>query len=236
MAEPETGAQPRERSEFDLLLERTPRAKASADTAPLVLDFSDRAARPRRHASVLEWIGLVLAVLAPPLGLVITIIARVIARRRYGWTTAVARAATVISIVLTLVLAAGSVVYAIIAENEAAEARVVAAAQPLCDSLAETPGVLELEAYGWPTEIAPIADTVVAMKLYQERWQQLAGIAPASAKAGTTAIADQAALLVTGVESTQAIDRTANLAAMKTVTDASGLPQFAATFCTPAAG
>jgi hypothetical protein len=231
MAEPETAAQPRERSEFDLLLERTPRARTSPDTAPLVLDFSDGPVRARRKATAAEWIGLVLAVIAPPLGLVVTIVARIVVYRRHGWTTAVARAATVISIVLTVLLAAGAAVYAVVSENAAAEARVVAAAQPLCDGLAATPGVLELEAYGWPTEIAPIADTLAAMKLYQEHWQQLAAIAPASAKAGTTAIADQATILVTSVESTQVIDRTANLAAMTAVTDASGLPQYAAAYC-----
>ena len=236
MAEPETAAQPRERSEFDLLLERAPLTRTSTDTAPLVLDFSDRAVRPRRRASAVEWIGLLLAVVAPPLGLIVTIVARALVYRRHGWTTAVARAATVVSIVLTVLLAAGTAVYAVVSENAAADARVVAAAQPLCDGLAETPGVLDREAYGWPTEIAPIADTLAAMKLYQERWQQLADLAPASAKAGTTAIADQSAILVTGVEASQAIDRSRNLATMKAVTDVSGLPQYVATYCTPAAG
>jgi len=234
MAEPETGGLPSERTEFDLLLERPSHATVSTDTAPHVLDFSERpdAAKPR--TSVLEWIGLVFAVIVPPLGLLITIAARIITRYRHHWTTTVAKAATVISIVLTLLLAAGAVAYSIVTEKDAAAARVVAAAQPLCDGLAETPGVLELEAYGWPTEVASIADTLTAMQAYQQHWQQLADIAPASAKDGTAAIADQAGILVTAVGSTQAINRSGNLAAMKAVTDVSGLPQYVATYCTPA--
>jgi hypothetical protein len=234
MAEPHTPEQPRERSEFDLLLERSAGPRVSTDTAPHVLDFSDRPDSAKPRTSVLEWIGLVLAVIAPPLGLLVTLVARIVTRYRHHWTTTVAKTATVVSIVLTVLLAVGAVVYSVVSENDAAEARVLAAAQPLCDGLAETPGVLELEAYGWPTEIAPIADTLAAMKVYQEHWQQLAALAPASAKAGTTAIADQAAILVTAVESTQAIDRSGNLRTMKAVTDVSGLPQYAATYCTPA--
>jgi hypothetical protein len=231
MAEPETGGPPRERTEFDLLLERSATATVSTDTAPQVLDFSDRPMRETKRTSVLEWIGLVLAVIAPPLGLLITIAARIITRYRHHWTTTVAKAATVISIVLTVLLAAGAVAYSIVAEKDAAAARVVAAAQPLCDGLAETPGVLDLEAYGWPTEVA---DTVTAMKAYQARWQQLADLAPASAKDSTQAIADQAGILVTAVETSQAINRSGNLATMKSVTDVSGLPQYVTTYCTPA--
>lgn len=231
MAEPETAEQPRERSEFDLLLERSERGTVSTDTAPHVLDFSDRPDSAKPRTSVLEWIGLVLAVIAPPLGLLVTIAARAITRYRHHWTTTVAKAATVISIVLTVALAIGAVAYSIVSEKDAAAARVIAAAQPLCDGLAETPGVLELEAYGWPTDIAPIADTLAGMKTYQTHWQQLADVAPASVKVGTAAIADQAAILVTAVESTQAINRSGNLATMKAVTDVSGLPHFVATYC-----
>ena len=200
-------------------------------TAREVFDFGDRPARVTPRTSVLEWIGLVLAVVTPPIGLLVTIAARIVTRHRHHWTTTVAKAATVVSIVLTLLLGVGAVGLAIVNEQNAAAARVVAEAQPLCDGLAATPGVLDLEAYGWPTEIAPIAVTLDAMRVYQARWQQLADIAPASAAAGTTAIADQAAMLVGAVETSQAIDRTSNLAAMTAVTDASGLPQFVATYC-----
>jgi len=200
-------------------------------TAREVFDFGDRPARVTPRTSVLEWIGLVLAVVTPPVGLLVTIAARIVTRHRHHWTTTVAKAATVVSIVLTLLLGVGAVGLAIVNEQNAAAARVVAEAQPLCDGLAATPGVLDLEAYGWPTEIAPIAVTLDAMRVYQARWQQLADLAPASAAVGTTAIADQAAMLVGAVETSQAIDRTSNLAAMTAVTDASGLPQFVATYC-----
>jgi len=226
----------REHSEFDALLGRagaTPQAATPVfgDTAPQVLDFSDRPRRAKPKASVLEWIGLVLAVIAPPVGLLVTIVARIIARSVHHWTTTVAKAATVVSIVLTLVLAGGAVAYSVISGNEAAQAAVIAKAQPLCEALAATPGVLDLPAYGWPTEVAPLATTLEAMKVYQAHWTELASVAPESAEANLEAISGQAAILVTAVETTRAIDRAGNLSKMKAVTDVSGLPAWTAKYC-----
>jgi hypothetical protein len=203
----------------------------SRPTARQVFDFPARPPRVVPRTSALEWIGLAFAVIAPPVGLLVTVVARIITRHRHHWTTTVAKAATVISVLLTVLLGVGAAVHFAVANRDAAAAQVVAEAQPLCDGLAATPGVLELEAYGWPTEVAPLAVTLDAMKVYQAKWQQLADLAPASTKAGTSAVAEQAAMLVTAVETTRAIDRAGNLAAMRAVTDASGLPQFAATYC-----
>ena len=219
----------RERGAFDFALAPAPIDRAEA--ARRALDFSDRPPRVRPKTSVLEWIGLVLAVLAPPLGLIVTIVARIITRYRHHWTTTVAKAATVISIVLTLVLVAGAVVFSVLAEEQAAEDRVFASAQPLCDALATTPGILDTPAYGWPTEVAPLPQTLDAMRAYQARWVELVALAPEAAKANLSAIAEQAGILVTAVETTQAIDRQGNLSTMSTVTAASGLPAWVTTYC-----
>lgn len=227
-----------ELSDFDLLVAR-PGAEALPgtmnpvynDTAPLALDFSDRPAGARARASALEWISLVLAVVMPPLGLIVSILARVITRHRHGWTTRVAIAATAVSIVLTIVLGAALVVASFNADDDAAKAAVLARAQPLCAALAKTPGVLDTQGYGWPTAVASIGDTVVSMKAYQAHWAELESLAPASAKAGITAIAAKAAALVSNVETSQSIDRGANLTKMDAVTSASGLPSWVAQYC-----
>ncbi|WP_411699737.1 hypothetical protein [Conyzicola sp.] len=217
----------RERTSFDPAFDPA----TSRPTARQVFFFPDRPPRVVPRTSVLEWIALALAILVPPLGLLVTIVARLVTLHRHHWTTTVAKAATVISIVLTVALGAGTAVHLVVATRDADAARVVAEAQPLCDGLAATPGVLDLDGYGWPTEVAPLAVTLEAMTAYQARWQQLADLAPSSARAGTVAIAEQAGILVTAVETTRAIDRSANLATMESVTDASGLPQFVAQYC-----
>jgi len=225
----DTGQAQRERGTFDFALQ--PAQPDRAEAARRALDFSDRPPRVKPKTSVLEWIGLVLAVIAPPLGLVVTIVARIVTRYRNHWTTTVAKAATVISVILTLVLAAGTVVYSVLAEEQAAEDRVFASAQPLCEALATTPGVLDTPGYGWPIEVAALPQTLDAMRAYQARWTELTALAPDAAKANLGAIADQAAVLVAAVESTQAIDRQGNLSKMAAVTGASGLPTWVETYC-----
>lgn len=226
------GQEQREHGSLDVAVVPTPPAPIDrAEAARRALDFSDRPPRVKPKTSVLEWIALVLAVLVPPLGFVVAIVARIITRYRNHWTTTVAKAATVISIVLTLVLAAGSVVYGVLAEEQAARDRVFAEAQPLCEALATTPGVLDAPAYGWPIEVAALPQTLDAMRAYQARWTELSALAPEAAKANLGAIADQAAILVAAVESTQAIDRQGNLSTMTAVTGASGLPAWVETYC-----
>ena len=87
----DTGQAQRERGTFDFALQ--PAQPDRAEAARRALDFSDRPPRVKPKTSVLEWIGLVLAVIAPPLGLVVTIVARIVTRYRNHWTTTVAKAA-----------------------------------------------------------------------------------------------------------------------------------------------
>jgi hypothetical protein len=234
----------RELSEFDRLIaerlrsrgvgepEPDPLAPGHRDTAPQSVDFSSRPRRRRKpRGTALDWVSLVLAVVVPPLGLLVNIVSRIVNFRRHGWTTTVAKVATVLSIVFTLVLGAGVFAYSVVAERGAAAAKVIADAQPLCSAIAETPGVLDIPAYGWPTEVATIPVTLEAMKAYQLRWQQLADVAPDSATANLQAIADQAQTLVVSVETSQAIDRNGNLATMAAVTGASGLPGWVDRHC-----
>lgn len=219
----------RESGRFEFALE--PSRPTPADMARRALDFSDRPPRVRPTTSVLEWIAFVFAFLVPPLGLVLVVVARIVTRYRHHWTTKIARAATAISIVLTLLLAGGGVVYSVIAGKDAEQAAVLAEARPLCEAIAATPGVLDTPGYGWPTEVTALAQTLESMRVYQSHWAQLAALAPETAKANLGAIADQAAVLVAAVETTQAIDRQGNLAKMSAVTAASTLPAWTAAHC-----
>ncbi|GAB2469139.1 uncharacterized membrane protein YqaE (UPF0057 family) [Conyzicola lurida] len=220
----------RDSDTFDSLVATAPAGPSRIDPS-MVLDFSDRPARERKHTSPLEWAGLVLAVILPPLGLLVTVVARIVIRRRHGWTTGVAVAATVISIVLTLVLAGGAVYLKSVSDADAAAEALLAEAAPLCEAIAATPDVLDTPAYGWPTDVAALPVTLEAMKAYQAHWAELAQLAPASAQTNVAAIADQAQILVSAVESSQIIDRAGNLAIMSTITDASGLPGWVTRNC-----
>jgi hypothetical protein len=223
-------------SAFDFMLQADAAAAGSADetvptTTPSVLDFSDRPERTRPRASPLEWVALVLAVVAPPLGLVSAIAARIVASRTHGWITRVLSIATVVSIVLTVVVAAGAVVSTLIGQSEAAHDAIIAESAPFCAALDETPGVLDLPGYGWPTERLSIPDSIVAMQAYQERWAGLAAIAPDGVRPGVRSVSDAAQSLTNSLVTTQVIDRERNLEQISVVTRASGVPAYVAKYC-----
>lgn len=220
---------------FDALLSTSDQVLPAADPLgslrPTAFSFSDRPEPVRLRAGVGDWTSLVLAVVAPPIGLALSIVVRVVSWRRTGWTSAVARTATVLGAVFTILVIIGGVILSEIAGDAAAEAKIASDSAPLCAALAETPGVLEAPAFGWPTEQGTLAETLVAMKAYQERWRSLADIAPAGINPGVTAVANAATTLVTSVETNRSIDRAGNLAQMSVVTASSGVPAFTGKYC-----
>jgi len=196
-----------------------------------VFDFSDRADRRPPRATVPDWTAFALALLLPPIGFVASIAVRIWSYRRNGWTTGLVRSATVISAVLSVALGVAIVVAGTIAAEEAEAAQVAADARPLCEALDATPGMLELPAFGWPTERVAIPLTLEAMQHYQAQWVVLADVAPAPIAAGVSSIADAAQTIITSVESTQVLDRQRNLDQMTTITAQSGLVDWHETFC-----
>ena len=222
-------------SAFDFLLttETPTRAEDDAEEPlrPSAFDFSDRPERERPRAGALDWASLALAFLVPPLGLILSIVTRILSNAKNGWTTGVARAATVIGIILTIALVAGGIVFTAIAQAEAADAAIVAESAAFCAALDETPGVLEQPAFGWPTDRTALPETTLAMQAYHDRWAALTEVAPAGVRPGVRSVANGAQSLITAVETTRTIDRQRNLEQMTTVTDASGIPAYVEKYC-----
>jgi hypothetical protein len=194
-------------------------------------DFSERPRRVRPHTGRLDWIALALAFVVPPVGLIGSVVLRILSYRKHGWTSGVTRIATVIGVILTAVLAVVITVNGNIAEANLAQAKKVSASVPLCWELQTTPGILDQPAFGWPIERTALPDTLIAMKDYQARWSLLADKAPSFEKAAVRSIADAATTVVNEVESSRSIDRTANLDRMTMITVQSALPQWFATYC-----
>jgi len=223
-------------SAFDFLLRSDAAAPVDDDAGepaprPAAFDFSDRPEREVPKASPLEWASLGLAVVLPPLGLVLSVVAGFIARRTHGWTTWVVKTATVVGAILTVVLIAGGVVFTAIGNAEAADAKIVADSAAFCAALDETPGVLDQPGFGWPTERSAIPETIVGMQAYLDRWTSLTDVAPAGVRPGVRSVANAAQSLLTAVQTTQVIDRERNLSDINSVTSASGITQYVAKYC-----
>ena len=237
---PGTGESSAPVSAFDFMLRvDAPADPGATDTlarqeptlTPHVFDFSDRPERTKPRTTALEWLALGFSVIVPPLGLLLAIVARIIANRTHGWITRVLSVATVLGIVLSLVAGAAIVVANLVGQSEAAQARILAESAPFCASLDETPGVLDEPAYGWPTERLSIPDSIVAMQGYQSRWAALADIAPDGVRAGVRSVADAAQTLTNSLSTSRVIERERYLEQMTSVTNASGVSAYVAKYC-----
>jgi hypothetical protein len=191
--------------------------------------------RPRQRARTtgLGWAALVFAFLVPPLGFVLSLVARAFSLRRFRRTTSVISLALTLSIVFTLLAGAGGVVALVFAQAAEKEKQITADSQPFCTSLATTPGVLDQPAYGWPTDVKPLADSLVDMNAYATRWKALAAIAPDGIHKVVKSVVDAATTIINNVTVSQTIDRDANLASMVSVTSATtSIPEWVAKYCT----
>lgn len=194
-------------------------------------DFSDRPELSIPTSGPADWLALVLAVALPPVGLLASIVVRIVSYTRNGWTSRVARAATIVGVIMTLVAGGGLFVASSIAQSEAAEQARVAESVPLCAALNETPGVLDEPAFGWPNEVVALPATLDMMKAYQSHWAELATIAPSDQTSAARSIAVAAQTLVSAVESTKSIDRQRNLEQMTQITGQTGLNEWYSQYC-----
>lgn len=136
--------------------------------------------------------------------------------------------AIVVILAAVVVLVAGLVAMTLV---QTSEAKVKEDSAAFCADIASTPGVLAQPGFGWPTQSADIPTTVAAMQAYQQRWAQLADIAPPTIRAELSAIAESATTVITRVESSQSIDRPGNLATIASVTSQTVIPSWAAKYC-----
>jgi hypothetical protein len=209
-----------------------PRETTDVTASPSsVFDFSERPDRARARTSPLVWAALVTAFIAPPIGIALSVLARVLPQRTRGAKTWPLAVSTPVSIILTVVLIVGAAIGGIFAKQAADEAAIVSASAPFCDSLAETPGVLSTPGFGWPTDKVAVSDSIANMTAFQQRWEGLASIAPDGVSSDAAAIAQAASSLVAGAEATKSVDRQSNLDQISLVTSSTGIPAYVAQYC-----
>jgi hypothetical protein len=185
----------------------------------------------RSRVPALDRVSLVLAIIAPPIGLVTSVVARVLSRRANGWTTRVARSATAVSLILTIALGAGGLVYQELARQAGARARLVAHSEPLCAMIAEHPGILDDSTFGWPALGPTIPASLVLMTEYEKRWQDLIDSAPAGVRPSVVEVANAAKAIVDGITTSRFIDGAGNTAQMRSVVARSTIPAWATDYC-----
>lgn len=194
-------------------------------------DFQLRARRTYPRTTAFEWTSLIFAIIVPPIGLILSVIARGLARRQRRWRTRVAGVATVVSIALSLVLAGGVGVYLEMQRLAAVEAALVLKTAPLCNLAEQFPGLLEDPTLGWPPLGASIPESVAKIEDYRTQWNYLGRVLPAEIRGDAKTLANAAQEILDGIETSRTVDGPGNTARMTAVASGTGIPAWAAEYC-----
>ena len=181
--------------------------------------------------SPLDGIALALALLVAPLGLLLGIVAAALGVRRLGYASGLAKAAIVVALVLSLVLAGGGVAYSFVARSQAYEAALRTESQPMCRLISAEPGVLADPAFGWPALDSTIPAYADAVARYAKWWQQLSAAAPAAVKKQVQALATVAARSQERMAVSKVVERDQDYADLQKAAAASTLPAWVKTYC-----
>jgi hypothetical protein len=229
---PQTPA-PRAQSDgFDFLLSAGGDA-VSSETAPvraLNLEVRPRAER-RPGTSPLDIAALVFAIIGPPIGIIVGVLAMRSSSSRNGWASGVSRAATWIASILTVVLIAGGVVFSNVARVTAEHDAIVVSGAQFCSAITADPNTLASGTFGWPAVQGSIADSIVSMKQFESFWQGLSASAPVSIRPEVDKVVKLGQEIITSVDSSRILDDASNVSAMQQLATASKIPQWMAEYC-----
>jgi len=227
---------------------RAPRDFASLLTAPVGADDDPGSpAAPLRFAAgssdddddepdigrstAAEKVGLVLAFLVAPIGLLVALVAAARSARRRGWVIGIVRASIAIAAVFTVAIGIGGYYEYTQLKQQQAHDQIAASSAAFCSTIKANPSMAQLPTFGWPAVAASIPESLKAMQAYEDRWTKLAKVSPAGIKPGVTSVAAAAKKIIDAVTVARTVDDASNVAVMSSVASSSGVDGWHSEYC-----
>lgn len=193
--------------------------------------------------AVLDTAAMITAVVLPPIGLILSIVASIRGRLYRGWTSNLARTAFVVSIIMMIVFALGGAYLwaeqkklaeeqAAVVAAAAARDGIVAESAPFCGALAANPTIFGAEDpdYGWPLVDDP-AGYLPAIANYNAVWQSLVPLAPSGIATQVQSFSDRINGIVGLASSLQATNRTGDLLGVHQSDDITTIASYVGEYC-----
>jgi hypothetical protein len=192
-----------------------------------VIESSDDLAR----ATTGEKIGLVLAILAGPIGLVLAVVNAVRGVRRRGWLTGIGRASIVLGVLSTIAAGIGGLALWNIREAQLAHDQVAAASAEFCAAGAQNPQLVEPPLLGWPDPGPTITESLTLMEEWTTGWTDLAAVSPADLRAGLELLATRGGEVVAAVQQSRLVNDAENERVIAAAASSSGVANWYDTYC-----
>jgi hypothetical protein len=181
--------------------------------------------------TTVEKIGLGLAILLPPIGLIAGIVNAVRSSRERGWVHRLIRISLGVAVVMTVVAGiGGAYLYKAIDDARKHDAIAAASAQ-FCKAVTDDPSMISPPAFGFPAPGATIADTITSFQAYVDKWTALAGVSPSGIRADVNRVVDSAQGIVDTVTKSRLVDNDQNIEVMSSVAGSTNIVGWADEYC-----
>jgi hypothetical protein len=183
------------------------------------------------RATVGEKVGLALAVLTGPIGLLIAIVSAVRGGRRRGWLIGIARVSLVLGVLSTVATVILGVVYWNIRVDQMQHDELAAASAEFCAAAEADPAMVTPPTVGFPTQGNSIPETIDAMTAWTNRWTELAATSPAELRTGLELLAAKGQEIVDSVTQSRSVDDALNAQVIGSVEAQSGVSAWYTNYC-----
>ncbi len=200
---------------------------------PLLPSSSSAVETPEdlERSTVGEKVGLALAVLTGPIGLVIAIVNAARGARRRGWLIGIARASLVLAVISTIAAGIGGYVLWNIRADQIEHAEIAAASAEFCAAGAADPAIVTPPTLGWPAPGATTTESLALMQAWTDNWTTLAATSPASLRTGMELLATRGQTIIDAVTASRTVDDAANQQQISSIEAQSGVAAWYANYC-----
>jgi hypothetical protein len=178
-----------------------------------------------------ERLGLLLAVLVPPAGLVLAIGNALRSTARRGWVPGLVRLSVAVGAVLSIAVGIGAAALWNRGLDAIHRDELRAASAAFCSTVAQRPELLTPPDYGWPAPAASIPESIAAMQGFAASWAAVAAASPPELRDGISGIVAAATRRVVAVSIARTVDDPGNRAVVGSAVVASGVMAWNASYC-----
>jgi hypothetical protein len=178
-----------------------------------------------------EKIGLVLAILTGPLGLLLAIVSAVRGGRRRGWLIGISRISLVLGVLSTIATVIVGIVIWNIRVDQIQHDDLTAASSEFCAAAEEDPSMVTPPTLGFPAQGNSIPETIDAMTAWTTRWNELAATSPTELRTGLELLATNGQTIVDSVTTSRSVDDALNAQVIGSVQAQSGVPAWYENYC-----
>jgi hypothetical protein len=178
-----------------------------------------------------EKVGLALAVLTGPIGLVVAIVMAARGARRRGWVIGVGRASLVLAVLSTIATGIGGYVAWNVRVDQLEHADIAAASAEFCAAGTADPAIVTPPTLGWPAPGATITESLALMQAWTDNWTTLAATSPAPLRTGLEQLAAQGQSIIDGVTLSRVVTDDSNQQQIASIEAQSGVASWYANYC-----